>query len=83
MCHYNLTASACTDACRVGISAMAAVYEWALTADEVSRIDAMRFDQPEQPPTYYASSGCPTFNATEAKAMSSPCASSTLANAWC
>jgi len=84
---YNLTASHCAAACHVGISAMASAYGWSLSAVEVAAIDAMRLDTqpdaPAQPPTYYASAGCPHFNMSEAKTMSSPCAASAAASTWC
>jgi diketogulonate reductase-like aldo/keto reductase len=83
---YNLTASFCTDTCSKGIIAMSSVYSWTLSSEEIEQIDAILYENPAvpaQPPTYYASKGCPSFNFEEAKKRHSPCMLDMSSSAWC
>jgi len=80
---YNLTSSACTRHCQAALSAMSDVYDWQLTPSEVAEIDAMAFSTPPQPPTYYASAGCPTFDKDTAGKLPSACLNGTTTSNWC
>ena len=71
--------AACADgACRAAVAAMAHAHGWALTDAEVAALDALRFDEYPQAPTYYSSSGCPDSFGVSAH----PTASSCRSNAW-
>jgi len=80
---YNLTSSFCFDDCHTGLSAMRATYDWALTPSEVAAIDALIIATPPQPATYYASSGCPTFDPETAGQLHSACLEDQASSRWC
>ena len=75
--------SYCANDCVVTLTAMSEAFDWDLSADEMTQIDALRFTTVPQSPTYYSSGGCPrSFGATMAlapKESSCPTSGST----WC
>jgi len=80
--NYNNVASqaSCTDNCSVALGEMAAEFSWALSAAEMLSLDGVRFTEPPQAPTYYASSGCLGHSGTFAN-VSKPNASACVRNA--